>query len=397
MFLILKFILLFPTKIENAGATFIPEISNPVKDMAAKIKEDPLFLIRKKEEESKKELVQNPIKLRKLKEMLNLSVKDKKKNKKSKKSKHKKDKKERKRRYESDSESEEDNNEDHRSKKRKEKEYFIAENGHDVEKRQKNRGHEREKRRRRERSDSSDSNDNRHRYSSEGWRGGNRGDDARKGKKEDNYNEDAMERRIIQKRETERRDTNERRNRMRETEKREERMSGRDKEVRSKNIVYNSRREESDKKRQQRRRSSSEEESDSSEDDRGRSRTDSYANGHSRGTKSGESREECSYGLIHPKAKSERESKHKKTLEGSEDDSRPGRNGIRKNQIRDGRSKVRHRHDSSSDSSPERHQANKKGWANGGQSSSYERSRDRREVKKANSPPSRMISKNLSR
>ena len=72
--------------------------------MAAKIKEDPLFLIRKKEDESRKELVKNPIKLRKLKEMLNLSVKEKKKHKKSKKNKKEKrknEKEQQKRRYDS--------------------------------------------------------------------------------------------------------------------------------------------------------------------------------------------------------------------------------------------------------------------------------------------------------
>eukprot|EP00794_Sanderia_malayensis_P017331 gene17331-19064_t len=84
-------------KDEAPGASFFSDlIANPAKDMADKIKEDPLFLIKKKEDDSKKELIKNPIKLRKLKEMLNLSVDDgshkRKKNKKDKHRKHKKNK-----------------------------------------------------------------------------------------------------------------------------------------------------------------------------------------------------------------------------------------------------------------------------------------------------------------
>ena len=35
-------------------------------DILAKVKEDPLFLIKKKEEENRKELVQNPIRMKKI-------------------------------------------------------------------------------------------------------------------------------------------------------------------------------------------------------------------------------------------------------------------------------------------------------------------------------------------
>ncbi len=82
---------------QTPGASFVNDISDPVKDMAAKIKEDPLFLIKKKEDDSKKELIKNPIKLRKLKEMLNMSVDDQHKHGKHKKDKHKKHKKEKRR------------------------------------------------------------------------------------------------------------------------------------------------------------------------------------------------------------------------------------------------------------------------------------------------------------
>ncbi|XP_043911226.1 pre-mRNA-splicing factor CWC25 homolog isoform X2 [Protopterus annectens] len=60
-------------------------------DMAAKIREDPLFAIRKREEEKKKEVLNNPVKMKKIREFLeyNLNKKEKKR-KKEKKKKHKK-------------------------------------------------------------------------------------------------------------------------------------------------------------------------------------------------------------------------------------------------------------------------------------------------------------------
>ncbi|XP_078453964.1 pre-mRNA-splicing factor CWC25 homolog isoform X1 [Lampetra fluviatilis] len=67
------------------AATTTPLSAN---DMAAKIREDPLFLIRKKEEQKKREVLQNPVKMKKIKEMLKKNIlKEKKKEKKNKKKK----------------------------------------------------------------------------------------------------------------------------------------------------------------------------------------------------------------------------------------------------------------------------------------------------------------------
>ncbi|KAM7009993.1 pre-mRNA-splicing factor CWC25 homolog [Tautogolabrus adspersus] len=73
------------------GSIFNPATPASNLDLAAKIREDPLFEIRKREEEKKREVLSNPVKMKKIKEMLrqNLSKKEKKK-------KRKKDKKEKK-------------------------------------------------------------------------------------------------------------------------------------------------------------------------------------------------------------------------------------------------------------------------------------------------------------
>ncbi|XP_029364094.1 pre-mRNA-splicing factor CWC25 homolog [Echeneis naucrates] len=73
------------------GSIFNPVTPASNLDLAAKIREDPLFEIRKREEEKKREVLTNPVKMKKIKEMLrqNLDKKDKKK-------KRKKDKKEKK-------------------------------------------------------------------------------------------------------------------------------------------------------------------------------------------------------------------------------------------------------------------------------------------------------------
>lgn len=73
------------------GSIFNPTTPASSLDLAAKIREDPLFEIRKREEEKKREVLTNPVKMKKIKEMLrqNLEKKDKKK-------KRKKDKKEKK-------------------------------------------------------------------------------------------------------------------------------------------------------------------------------------------------------------------------------------------------------------------------------------------------------------
>ncbi|XP_076147196.1 pre-mRNA-splicing factor CWC25 homolog [Alosa pseudoharengus] len=73
------------------GSIFNPSAPTSSLDMAAKIREDPLFEIRKREEEKKRSVLTNPVKMKMIKEMLrqNLDKKDKKK-------KRKKDKKDRK-------------------------------------------------------------------------------------------------------------------------------------------------------------------------------------------------------------------------------------------------------------------------------------------------------------
>ncbi|XP_037329139.1 pre-mRNA-splicing factor CWC25 homolog [Pungitius pungitius] len=74
------------------GSIFNPTTPASNLDLAAKIREDPLFEIRKREEEKKREVLSNPVKMKKIKEMLrqNLNLK------KDKKKKRKKDKKEKK-------------------------------------------------------------------------------------------------------------------------------------------------------------------------------------------------------------------------------------------------------------------------------------------------------------
>ncbi|XP_060111318.1 pre-mRNA-splicing factor CWC25 homolog [Heteronotia binoei] len=72
------------------GSIFAPTGANSALDMASKIREDPLFMIRKREEEKKREVLNNPVKMKKIKELLQSSLEKKKKRKKEKKKKHKK-------------------------------------------------------------------------------------------------------------------------------------------------------------------------------------------------------------------------------------------------------------------------------------------------------------------
>ncbi|XP_064465925.1 pre-mRNA-splicing factor CWC25 homolog [Ornithodoros turicata] len=73
------------------GAVFAASSANAVVDLGNKIREDPLFEIKKQEMKTKKTLLSNPVKMKYLREMLEESLKSKKKNKK-KKHKKKKDK-----------------------------------------------------------------------------------------------------------------------------------------------------------------------------------------------------------------------------------------------------------------------------------------------------------------
>ncbi|XP_023810931.1 pre-mRNA-splicing factor CWC25 homolog [Oryzias latipes] len=59
-------------------------------DLAAKIREDPLFEIRKREQDKKREVLTNPVKMKKIKEMLRLNLEEEKKKKKRKKEKKEK-------------------------------------------------------------------------------------------------------------------------------------------------------------------------------------------------------------------------------------------------------------------------------------------------------------------
>ncbi|XP_042341289.1 pre-mRNA-splicing factor CWC25 homolog [Plectropomus leopardus] len=106
------------------GSIFNPTTPASSLDLAAKIREDPLFEIRKREEEKKREVLTNPVKMKKIKEMLrqNLDKKDKKKKRK----KDKKEKKDKERRKEEkkhkrrSSSSDEEDEKKHRSRSRDE-------------------------------------------------------------------------------------------------------------------------------------------------------------------------------------------------------------------------------------------------------------------------------------
>jgi len=362
---------------DKPGASFMPDISDPVKDMAAKIKEDPLFLIRKKEEESKKELVQNPIKLRKLKEMLNLSVKEQKKNKKSKKSKHKKDK-ERKRKHQDDSDIDDNSQEAHRTKRRREKDRCVTENGHGSGKRYMTVDDRMESRKRRDRSYLSSSDDARE-VKSKGrkHREKSRSDDAYKTKRnhradmEESDRATSRERKKSRKKEEYARNSTERKDRHKYT-------------------------KEAVSRKYSRRNSSSEDDSESSDDEIETSRNGHHFNGHSSGQRSiADSRTRGSgYGLYHPKTGSHiggRDGRHRAhSKERAYHDSE-------KIQARKDKGKVKPRHDSSSDSSSEKEHSRRNGYAKELKGSKYERSRGVMDVRKRNGPPPRMISDSISR
>ncbi|KAM3823483.1 pre-mRNA-splicing factor CWC25 homolog isoform 2-T2 [Vipera latastei] len=72
------------------GSIFASTGANSALDIASKIREDPLFMIRKREEEKKRDVLNNPVKMKKIKELLQSSLEKKKKRKKEKKKKHKK-------------------------------------------------------------------------------------------------------------------------------------------------------------------------------------------------------------------------------------------------------------------------------------------------------------------
>lgn len=81
------------------GASFMNDTgANTANDLAAKVRDDPLFLIKKKEEEKRKELLNNPVKMKQLKLMLQANLDKSSKKKKDKKKKSKREKEEKKKR-----------------------------------------------------------------------------------------------------------------------------------------------------------------------------------------------------------------------------------------------------------------------------------------------------------
>ncbi|XP_041433724.1 CWC25 spliceosome-associated protein homolog S homeolog isoform X1 [Xenopus laevis] len=91
------------------GSIFSAAGANSTLDMANKIREDPLFMIRKREDEKKREVLKNPVKMKKIREMLQNSLEQKSKKKKKEKKKRRKE-----RRAESSSEEDSgDEEEDH--------------------------------------------------------------------------------------------------------------------------------------------------------------------------------------------------------------------------------------------------------------------------------------------
>ncbi|XP_030000460.1 pre-mRNA-splicing factor CWC25 homolog isoform X1 [Sphaeramia orbicularis] len=104
------------------GSIFNPATPASGLDLAAKIREDPLFEIRKREEEKKREVLTNPVKMKKIKEMLRQNLDKKKKRKKEKKEKRDKNRRKEKKhkRRSTSSSSEEDYEKKHRSHSRDE-------------------------------------------------------------------------------------------------------------------------------------------------------------------------------------------------------------------------------------------------------------------------------------
>ncbi|NXB81650.1 CWC25 factor, partial [Donacobius atricapilla] len=98
------------------GSIFARAGASSVLDMATKIREDPLFVIRKREEEKKREVLNNPVKMKKIKALLQNSLD--KKERKKKKEKKKKHKKHRRRSSSSSSSSSEEDRGRNKSQKR---------------------------------------------------------------------------------------------------------------------------------------------------------------------------------------------------------------------------------------------------------------------------------------
>ncbi|NWV62924.1 CWC25 factor, partial [Malurus elegans] len=100
------------------GSIFAKSGANSVLDMANKIREDPLFMIRKREEEKKREVLNNPVKMKKIKALLQNSLEKKERKKKKEKKEKKKHKKHRRHSSSSDSSSSEEERSRNKSQKR---------------------------------------------------------------------------------------------------------------------------------------------------------------------------------------------------------------------------------------------------------------------------------------
>lgn len=112
------------------GSIFNPTSSVSTNDMAAKIREDPLFEIRKREEEKKRGVLTNPVKMKEIQKMLrqNLEKEKKKKRKKDKKERREEKERRKEKRHRRKSSSSDDDDRKHRSKE--ERSDLKASNGH---------------------------------------------------------------------------------------------------------------------------------------------------------------------------------------------------------------------------------------------------------------------------
>ncbi|KAE8574976.1 hypothetical protein XENTR_v10003651 [Xenopus tropicalis] len=93
------------------GSIFSAAGASSTLDLANKIREDPLFMIRKREDEKKREVLKNPVKMKKIREMLQSSLEKKSKKK-------KKEKKKRRKERRDSSSSEEDSSDEERESSR---------------------------------------------------------------------------------------------------------------------------------------------------------------------------------------------------------------------------------------------------------------------------------------
>lgn len=100
------------------GSIFNPTSSVSTNDMAAKIREDPLFEIRKREEEKKRGVLTNPVKMKEIQKMLRHNLEKEKKRKQKKKKREEKERRKEKKHRKSSSSSDEDDTKNGSKEKR---------------------------------------------------------------------------------------------------------------------------------------------------------------------------------------------------------------------------------------------------------------------------------------